>query len=514
MKTTAFKYSQFAFNILLKKKSSIIMPILVLCFSLIIGFVFKFGISNKYLSLASYLYTFAVIIATILFASIKALNIFKDFEQEGIELISLAKPISRNKLVLGKLISLVYFGLLWSGVVFISALISLYGVYLVKDLFIYAILFLIVSLATYLLIGLITALIGYKLNQKIAITIPLVFFIPLALGGSLLSSNATSNMNNAAYFINKKYPYHFSGNEANVEPYFINNQKDELLIIPNGSKNKSFSNQQIAYLQEVMNIANKSSKEWQIYSWLSLPYQLLDIFNKENKNVFQSISKSSFSNLDKYVYYNNFDNISFKYKLDKDIDQKKYPVLNFENNTIEKKYIVPGLLKSNSVISNTIDTDIIYAREDSSNINTSFPEDDSQFSAQNNLVGKLKWEYVYQVLKDKKFNEISKNFVSEFISEIKNNNNLIDINKKLLKKVSFFVNDIESPINKYSNANLILFNEHSIQEKKLQSEIERKIYFAVAILNYIYFNYQDTPVFEALIKNPKKLMNMVIIKLF
>lgn len=501
MKTSAFKYSKFAFNTVFKKKSSIIIPAITLIMSFVLGLVFKFAISEKYLTLSSYLFVFALLITTVLFSSIKALNIFKDFEQEGLELVSLAKPISRNSLVWGKLLSLIYFGLMWSIVLFISALLSTYALHVGSNLFIYSLLFFIVGLSTYLLIGLITALISYKLNQKIAITLPLVFFIPLALGGSLLSSNATTNVNNAAYFINKKYPYHFSGNEANVEPFFINNSKDELLLIPNGSQNKTFTDKQIEYLHEVMNIANKSSNEWQIYSWLSMPYQLLDIFNFKNQNVFESISKNKFSNQDNYIYYNNLDSILFKYKLDQNVKQKKYIVSNKDGES--EKYIVSGLLKSHSIIPNSINTEIIYAREGASNIDVSFPEDDSQFSAENNLVGKLKWQYVAEVLQDKSFNFIAKKFVDNFIKD-KKSTETIELNKELLNAISVYVNNLDSDINQYSNSNLTLFNEHAIKEKKLQSEIERKIYFSTALLNFIYFNYHNTEIYEAMIKNPKK----------
>ncbi|SYV90647.1 Uncharacterised protein, partial [Metamycoplasma alkalescens] len=113
-----------------------------------------------------------------------------------------------------------------------------------------------------MLISLLTALICYKLSSKISMTIPLVLFIPLSLGGALLSANATTNVNNAAFYINKQYPLHLAGNEANVEPFFINNQKDELLLVPNGMQNKNFSEEQKQYLEEVMKISNNSSKEW------------------------------------------------------------------------------------------------------------------------------------------------------------------------------------------------------------------------------------------------------------
>nr|WP_318033854.1 ABC transporter permease subunit [Mycoplasmopsis bovis] len=155
-----------------------------------------------------------MLLQRLFFHQLKALNIFKDFDSEGLEIITLSKPISRNNLILGKLLTLIYFGLIWSLVMLIASLFGLYAIFDVTKIFLVAILFLFVGLMTYLLFGLFTALICYKLSQKIAITIPIALFIPLALGGSLISANSTSNINNAAHFINRPYQYHASGNEA------------------------------------------------------------------------------------------------------------------------------------------------------------------------------------------------------------------------------------------------------------------------------------------------------------
>ncbi len=122
--------------------------------------------------LQAYIFIFTNATATVIFSSIKALNIFKDFDSEGLEIITLSKPISRNNLILGKLLTLIYFGLIWSLVMLIASLFGLYAIFGVTKIFLVAILFLFVGLMTYLLFGLFTALICYKLSQKIAITIP------------------------------------------------------------------------------------------------------------------------------------------------------------------------------------------------------------------------------------------------------------------------------------------------------------------------------------------------------
>ncbi len=99
MSTSAFKYSKFAFNITFKKISTFILPILVLAFSLIIGLVYKFVVGQRYYDLAkTYIFIFTNATATVIFSSIKALNIFKDFDSEGLEIITLSKPISEKQL--------------------------------------------------------------------------------------------------------------------------------------------------------------------------------------------------------------------------------------------------------------------------------------------------------------------------------------------------------------------------------------------------------------------------------
>lgn len=510
MSTSAFKYSKFAFNITFKKISTFILPILILAFSLVIGLVYKFVVGQRYYDLVAYIFIFTNATATVIFSSIKALNIFKDFDSEGLEIITLSKPISRNNLILGKLLTLIYFGLIWSLVMLIASLFGLYAIFDVTKIFLVAILFLFVGLMTYLLFGLFTALICYKLSQKIAITIPIALFIPLALGGSLISANSTSNINNAAHFINRPYQYHASGNEANIEPYYLNNNKDELLLVPNGADNKGFSDEQIKYLQKVMNLSNNSSTEWQAYSWLSVPYQLIDIFNFKNKNVFETASVKKFSNLDNYVYHSGLDDVTYNYKLDANVNLKKYITTDGSNSP---KYIVPGALKSNSIFSDKtgdnglFNYDIIYARAGAEDPNIEFFEDDANFSNEGaNLVGRIKWRYIYEALKDEKFNSIAKNFVEKFNSKIVSQNNLVEINKLLMSEISKFINnddiDNASEINKYENANVTIFDPNALKQKKLKSIFEKRIYFTVALLNYIYFNYSETKIYEEMLKNP------------
>ncbi|WFQ93078.1 ABC transporter permease [Mycoplasma feriruminatoris] len=533
MKISIFKYCQFAFHTILYKKSSYLLPIFTILFSSIIGLVFKFIIDQKYLELSAYLYIFLLLIITVIFSAIKSLNIFKDLDQEGLEIISFSKPISRNNLVLGKLLCLSFYGLIWSGVLFISSLVSLYANYLFIDLLLTSLLLLFVGLITYLFIGLITAILSYKLTQKIAMSIPLVLFIFLSIIGMILSSNTTSNLNKIGYYLNQKYPYHHSNNQLNSEAYFINN-KDELLLIPNGSENKEFNEEQINYLKKAVEVSNNSSTLWTSYSWISIPYQLINIFNFKNKSVFNQIGSSN-SNLSNFVYYNDLDDISYKYKLVNNANHKKYSVL--KDNKLVNMYVVPGLLQSHTILSsnninnkniNSRSRDIIYSRKNADDINTNFIEDENDFSRENNLVGVLKWNYVYQVLSDKTFNKIAKRFVDDFIKQNINEKQYLNtkdkniyfnnLHNKLIDQISKYINDDKSEINNYSNSNLTIFDNRAIIDKKIESIYEQKLYLATSLMNYIYFNNQDSIILQALLKDVNKkdsyLDSQIKIKIF
>ncbi|CEA11279.1 hypothetical protein MCCPILRI181_00939 [Mycoplasma capricolum subsp. capripneumoniae] len=341
--------------------------------------------------------------------------------------------------------------------------------------------------------------------------IPFVLFIPLSLIGMILSINVKSNVDQASFYINKEYKNHHSGNEANVEPYYLNNHKDELFLIPNGVNNKEFSIEQVKYLEDVVDYSNSSSNIWQIYSWLSIPYQLVDVFNFKNKNLFASLSDKSNSNLVKYIYYNNLDDISYKYKLDKKPNLKKYKTS--KNNTY--KYIVPGILKSHSIHSqkndNTsgheeiVDFDIIYAAEGADNKDKEFLEDKNQLHTDNktNLVGRLRWIYVYEALSDPVFNQIAKEFVTSFNKQIKKTSDLKQIHKQLMEYLSKYLNNKEAKIYSYNNNNITIFDEYAIKRhNKLQSQNERILYFAISLLNYIYFNHTDSLIYQGMLKNP------------
>ncbi|AZG68560.1 ABC transporter permease [Mycoplasma struthionis] len=495
-------YNSFIFKTVGKKKSSYIIPTILFAISIILAIVIatiKLNSSNN--NIVIYGYTFLGLILTVLYASLKSLNVFRDFEQEGIELLIFSKPLSRKTIILGKMISFLNFGLIYSLVALISNLIVFATLKITFNLGILIVLSFVVNLCAYLLFGLITSLIAYKINQKVAITLPLLVFAPLVLGGGFISASSTSTINNAAYYLNTKYQYHNSGNELDVEGFYLNNNKDELNLIANGLNNNSFADDQKKYLNEVIKIAAPSAKEWQIYSWLTLPYQMVDIFNLSNDKIFNSTSESKDQNLNNFIYHNKLENTIYNYKLDTNSSVLKLPVIGLDNQ-ISQKYFVPGLLKNYSTLANEGANSVIYARENADNFDVTFPEDNFVYASPRNLVGKLNWKNVYDALRYKPFNDFSKEFYKKINQQITNEKitSYSELSKLLLDSISAELANPDSQLYKIKEHNIAIFDDFAIKNELLQSETERKIYFAVALLYYLYFNDNNSQLFKSLIK--------------
>lgn len=119
------------------------------------------------------------------------------------------------------------------------------------------------------------------------------------------------------------------------------------------------------------------------------------------------------------MYYNEFDDVIYNYKLDINVNLKKYIIFD-KNNTF--KYIVFGVLKFNNSLKDVygsnievVNHDIFYVRVGFDDLNIEFFEDDVNFSDEgSNLVGRIKWKYIYEVFRDERFNLIVKNFVEKF----------------------------------------------------------------------------------------------------
>ncbi|UWV82968.1 hypothetical protein ONA23_00275 [Mycoplasmopsis cynos] len=210
-------------------------------------------LDSKLVPLIYYIVVFIESLLTVLFASIKSINIYKDLEEEGIELLTLSKPISRNKVIWGKSFTNFLLGFYWSIIMFLCNVIILSGISNSDVVFI-SFVSIPVFTIVYILFGSVSSLIAYKMNAKLAITAPLVIFSPLVIAGTIISSKSTSASNNIAYYLNSKYNNHTSGNVPNLEKFYLNNNVDSLYIIPNGYNKTGYRKDQIEYLKKLSSI--------------------------------------------------------------------------------------------------------------------------------------------------------------------------------------------------------------------------------------------------------------------
>ncbi|WP_011883769.1 ABC transporter protein [Mycoplasmoides gallisepticum] len=495
---------------MLKKKSSYVLPIvffaLAIIFSIILSVV---QIPDRFKNFTIYAIIFAEMILTIFYASLKALNIYKDLEEEGLELLTYSKPINRRDIFIAKFIVFIIFDCYWAILMMVSNLILVLNLK-ETNLTLIVLLSFTVFFFAFLIFGLFASIIGYKFNGKIALAIPLTIISPLIIGGSIVSSQSTSSANNLAFYLNTKRLLQPAGNEANVETFYLNNNQDNFYILPNGYDEPTFSQKQTEYLRTAYNFAKNSSTEWQIYSWLVTPYQMIDIFNFKNQNIFNTFQSNYTTNLDNYLYYNKLDAPTYSYQLNENNVLPRYLVNIRDDKTpnYQDVYLVPGALKNNlnPSLDELNNTKIIYARQDADNFDITFPEDEFNNTNASDIVGKLNWTYIKELLDSKVFNAYSKQFIDNLIkSEGYINGDPSDLTYYHNLLMSEIQNEITDEQSKFNNLddNITVLEDSSITNKIIKSNIERQIYLTVALVYYIYFNQNNDLLTTALLFNNK-----------
>ncbi|AFP75737.1 putative ABC-type transport system protein [Mycoplasmoides gallisepticum CA06_2006.052-5-2P] len=503
-------YVYFLHKIILKKKSSYVLPIVFFALAIIFSITLSVvQIPDRFKNFTIYAIIFAEMILTIFYASLKALNIYKDLEEEGLELLTYSKPINRRDIFIAKFIVFIIFDCYWAILMMVSNLILVLNLK-ETNLTLIVLLSFTVFFFAFLIFGLFASIIGYKFNGKIALAIPLTIISPLIIGGSVVSSQSTSSANNLAFYLNTKRLLQPAGNEANVETFYLNNNQDNFYILPNGYDEPTFSQKQTEYLRTAYNLAKNSSTEWQIYSWLVTPYQMIDIFNFKNQNIFNTFQSNYTTNLDNYLYYNKLDAPTYSYQLNENNVLPRYLVNIRDDKTpnYQDVYLVPGALKNNlnPSLDELNNTKIIYARQDADNFDITFPEDEFNNTNASDIVGKLNWTYIKELLDSKVFNAYSKQFIDNLIkSEGYINGDPSDLTYYHNLLMSEIQNEITDEQSKFNNLddNITVLEDSSITNKIIKSNIERQIYLTVALVYYIYFNQNNDLLTTALLFNNK-----------
>ncbi|WP_461220517.1 ABC transporter permease [Mycoplasmoides gallisepticum] len=503
-------YVYFLHKIILKKKSSYVLPIVFFALAIIFSITLSVvQIPDRFKNFTIYAIIFAEMILTIFYASLKALNVYKDLEEEGLELLTYSKSINRRDIFIAKFIVFIIFDFYWAILMMVSNIILVLNLQ-ETNLTLVVLLSFTVFFFAFLIFGLFASIIGYKFNGKIALAIPLTIISPLIIGGSVVSSQSTSSANNLAFYLNTKRLLQPAGNEANVETFYLNNNQDNFYILPNGYDEATFSQKQTEYLRTAYNFAKNSSTEWQIYSWLVTPYQMIDIFNFKNQNIFNTFQSNYTTNLDNYLYYNKLDAPTYSYQLNENNVLPRYLVNIRDDKTpnYQDVYLVPGALKNNlnPSLDELNNTKIIYARQDADNFDITFPEDEFNNTNASDIVGKLNWTYIKELLDSKVFNAYSKQFIDNLIKSdgyINGDpNDLTYYHNLLMSEIQNEITDEQSKFNNLDD-NITVLEDSSITNKIIKSNIERQIYLTVALVYYIYFNQNNDLLTTALLFNNK-----------
>lgn len=499
--------SLFIQRLIVKKKNTYVIPIIWLIISIILSIILStLEINENVKALIFYVVIFVEMLLTILYSSIKTLNIYRDLEEEGIEILLLSKPISRKKIFLSKLITTLFFSIYFSLFISLSNLI-IFSPLKGSESILLALIGFFVFIIAYLIFGNIASLIAYKANSKVAITLPLLFFSPLVIGGTVIAARSSSISDNLAFYLNSKNDKTRAGNVPNLNQYYLNNNTDDLYIIPNGLNKFKLDDEQLNYVRKSYDVSKNSSISWQTYSYLIAPYQFVDYFNYKNINIFNAFSTSNNSNLKNYLNYKNLDSFLYKYNLVFDSNLKKYEITDLENkNKQEKVNFTIGALKVSTPHENLENSDIIYAWEFADNFDQVFPDDKFVHSASDNLVGNLKWIYLKELLENKFFKHYANEFFEKFlksINSLKIKNNISEIknlfNKNLEKT---FLDDNSHQIYSLDDPSSYILNLASLKDKKiLKTPREKKIYLATALIYYAFLTYNDSKLVDAILFN-------------
>ena len=306
---SSLAYIGFLTRLIIVKKTTYLLPIITLLITLIIGIVVGCVVKQKtQFLIISYVMIMFNLLMTTIFASLKALNIFKDFSEDGIDILVISKPISRKNIVWSKIFFFVLTGIVWSLVSFLGLLIFyLISFNFAKNVNYYWILSYISPFICYLIFGLITSLLALKLNAKISILIPFVSFIPLLTIGII--ANLVSQVQSQAFLRLLKQK-----STNNIETFYLNNNLDQYYLINTGFFNHKFNQNQNL---EIMNAYLKTRSLaifWQVSSWIFPVYQLVDVFNKSDYEPFSDFIKNQ---VDQILYANNLASKQFNYQLEK-----------------------------------------------------------------------------------------------------------------------------------------------------------------------------------------------------
>lgn len=167
-------YSLFTLKYILKKKSTILMPIfsfiLILVITIVPNFIENFPpelFTTVFLTMIS---SFSIVLVSV-FSSIKALNLFKDICNEGMEILIISKPIERWQIIFVRFMFFIFLGVFISFVDYTALLIGLKFInfeYLLNlNIFQFISIYFFSMLLIYLFFGSLSILLSLKFSTKL-----------------------------------------------------------------------------------------------------------------------------------------------------------------------------------------------------------------------------------------------------------------------------------------------------------------------------------------------------------
>ncbi|WP_348602551.1 ABC transporter permease [Mesomycoplasma hyopneumoniae] len=481
------QYFRFLFKLSFKKKVIYVFITLSFLMTMMLALIAKFYATEKSFSLFSFIILFINLSLTIIIASYMFLSIFKDLSTSSVDIITFIKPYSRQYFILTKLLFLTFFGILWS--VFISfLLVSFYMInfkYLgqVNSPLLWGFLS---SFFSFMIFGAMTALFGNKFSSKLSLSIAVFSFSPFILIGSSSAFSATSTINRFAEILNLEHQNYDSNTIVDVEKFYLNQKKDQFFLIPKQVDNPNFSKRQVEYIQQAWNDSSAAAQAWQAASYLLIPYQLINVFEPNDRDAIENAVGIPESFLKNYIYSNNLASKKNNYLLSTSPELKKYKL-----STSQEVFLVPGSLKNDSHFENLENREIIYASENAANFAKILPQDSQTFGLTSDLVGKLKWNLIKELLSSPIFDEFANKFFANFSNKVSQ--------KEILKKISDTISANKELLELNDENTAVLAKKLDI--KKVENQVQKKIYLATALIYWLYFNRQNTEILDNFLKN-------------
>ena len=265
-------YSLFTMKYILKKKSTILIPIAsfftILILTIIPSF-FKEVTPEMFAKVILLVVSSICISITSVFATIKGLNLFKDISSEGLEIIIVSKPIRRSQIILVRFLYFFLLGIILCLLNYFAILIGLLSsTNLVPEsfsIFKYISLFFISMLLIYIFFGSLSILLSLKFSTKLVSSFSLGFLSMGTLFAQLMPQVAPMIEKGFTH----KYAEISTASTSDYSPLKYKLTSDGKIIIYTKDVNTPLTPNEIKVIIEAMNTKDD-------YSWINIVNNFLN----------------------------------------------------------------------------------------------------------------------------------------------------------------------------------------------------------------------------------------------